>query len=236
MQWKPPKRGTLADIVKETMELKLNTRRPSLDLFTTIIKTIFGPSGGGVHCKGITLDIADGSLTTDTKEVCLQICNYKDEVAPLKNREHFASPLVAMGPIKDPLKAPAKLCIPLQGDLLADHELLLRWSPTQVGEPAKWRDVLPGMCKGQLAGPTARLQIVSAKQAKISINTFGLVCIIARETTKADAYGKDNGELNTGGFLPQGISGIIRLVGNKMWSETSDPADPDREEQIALIR
>ncbi|XP_078343654.1 unconventional myosin-If-like isoform X1 [Oculina patagonica] len=236
MQWKPPKRGTLADIVEETMELKHDKKRPSLDLFTTLIKTTFGPSGGGVYCKGITLDIADGSLTTDTKEVCLQICNCKDEVAPLISQEHFASPLVAMGPVKDPLKAPAKLCMPLQGDLSADQELLLRWSPTQVGEPARWRDVLPGMCKGVFAGPTARLQIVSAKQAKISINTFGLVCIIARETTKVDAYERDNGELNTGGFLTQGISEIIRLVGHKMWSETSDRADPDREEQIALIR
>ena len=218
------------------MGLKLETRRPSLDFFTTIIKTIFGPCGGGVHCKGIALDIADGSLTSASKEVCLQICNSKDVVAPLKDREHFASPLVAIGPITNPLKAPAKLSMPLQGDVPTEHEVLLRWSPTQVGEPTKWRDVLPGTCKGQLAGPTARLQIVNGKQAKISMNTFGLFCIIARETTKADAYEKDNGELNNGGFLPQGISGIIRLVGQKIWSETSTRVDPDKEEQIALIR
>lgn len=230
---KPPKLATSAEIVKETVD----TRRPALGSFTTIIKTIFGPFGGSVHCKGIALDIADGSLTTATKEVYLQICDCKDAVAPLNNREQFASSLVAMGPNKDPLKAPVRLCIPLQGDMSTDHELLLRWSPTQVGEPTRWRDVLPGVCKGQFAGPTARLQILSGKQAKISINTFGLFCIIARETAKADVYDKDYSELNTGGFLPQGISGIIRLVGQKMKSER-ERADPDKErsEQIALIR
>ena len=221
------------------MELKNDPRWPNLRSFTTIMKIIFRPSGGGVQCQGIALEIADGSLTTATKEVCLQICNCKEEVAPLKNREQFVSSLVAVGPIKNPLKAPAKLYIPLENDMYtAGHELFLRWSPSQVGELAKWRDVLPGTCKGQLAGPTARLRILSDQRAKISTNTFGLFCIIARETTKANVQEKDNDELNSSGFLPQGISEIIRRLSQKKKSETSEQLNPNKEgsERIALIR
>ena len=221
------------------MDLKIDLKRPNLGSFTTIMKIIFGPSGGGAQCQGIGLEIADGSLTTATKEACLQICNYKEDVAPLEDREQFVSSLVAIGPMENPLRAPAKLYIPLENDMYTDHELFLRWSPSQAGEPTKWRDVLPGTCKGRLAGPAARLEILRDQQAKISTNTFGLFCIIARETTKTYVEEKDNGELNTSGSLIQGISGIIRRLSQKIKSETSEELNPDREEseseEIPLI-
>ncbi|KAJ7358954.1 hypothetical protein OS493_019858 [Desmophyllum pertusum] len=86
IEWKRQRLGTLtfAEIVKETMDLKVATRRPNRGSFTTIIQTIFGLSGGGVHCKGISLEIQEGSLTTATRDVCLQLCNCKEEVAPIK--------------------------------------------------------------------------------------------------------------------------------------------------------
>lgn len=220
------------------MEKKPDSKRPDLGSFTTIMKIIFGPSGGKAQCRGIRLEIADGSLTTATKEACLQICNCKEEVVPLINTEQFVSSLVAMGPIQNPLRAPAKLYIPLENDMHTDHELFLRWSPSQAGEPAKWRDVLPGTCKGHLAGPAARLEILSDQQAKISTNRFGLFCIIARETAKPHVEEKDNDDSNTSGFLIQGISGIIRRLSMKSKSETSEELNPDKEEseRIPLIR
>lgn len=223
---------TFAQILQKPMELKWT----NLESFTTIMKIIFGPSGGGVKCQGIGLEIADGSLTTDSKEVCLQICNCKEDVAPLKNGEQFASSLVAVGPIQNPLRAPARLYLPLENDINTGQELFLRWSPSQVGEPTKWRDVLPGTCKGQLAGPVARLQILSDQQVKISANMFGLFCIIARETTKTYVEEKDNDELNASGFLLQGISEILRRLSLKIKSETSEQLNPDQEgfERIAL--
>lgn len=240
IEWKRQRLGTLtfAEIVKETMDLKVAARRPNRGSFTTIIQTIFGLSGGGVHCKGISLEIQEGSLTTATRDVCLQLCNCKEEVAPIKTGEHFVSHLVALGPNKNSLKAPAKLYIPLEDDVCTDHELFLRWSPTHVGEPTKWKDVLPGTCKGKFAGPTVRLQIIGGQQAKISTNAFGLFCIISRESTKAEVHVKDDSEVKTGGFLPQGISGIIRIVGQKIRSEISERLDRDKQtsEQIALIR
>lgn len=237
MEWKPQKLYTFAEIVKAKMELKLG-RKSHLGSFTMLMKTIFGPSGGGVHCKGIALDISERSLTTATKEVCLQICNCREELAPLKTGEHFVSQLVALGPNKDPLRAPAKLCLPLHDDMCTDHVLFLRWSPTEVDEPTKWKDVLPGTFHGQFAGPTVRLQIVSARQVKITTNTFGLFCIISREPCRTDDRQNDGLELNTGSFLSQGISGILKLVGQKLtngktkWFEQ----DKERSEEIALIR
>ena len=237
-QWKRQRLGSFAQIVQKTMEMKIDLKRPTLGSFTTIMKIIFGPSGGKAQCRGIRLEIADGSLTTATKEACLQICNCKEEVAPLKNTEQFVSSLVAMGPIQNPLRAPAKLYIPLENDMYTDHELVLRWSPSQVGEPTKWRDVLPGTCKGHLAGPAARLEILSDQQAKISTNRLGLFCIIARETSKTYVEEKDNDDLNTSGFLIQGISGIIRRLSQKAKSETSEELNPDKEEseRIPLLR
>ena len=237
-QWKSPKLEAVAQILQKTLELKIDLKRPNLESFTTIMTIIFGPSGGGVKCQGIGLEIANGSLTTATKEVCLQICNFKEDVLLLKNGEQFVSNLVAVGPIQNPLRAPAKLYIPLERDTYTGHELFLRWSPSQVGEPTKWRDVLPGTCKGKLAGPAARLQILNDQQAKISANMFGLFCIIARETTKTYVEEKDNDQVNTSGFLLQGISEIIRRLSPKVKSETSEQLNPDQEgsERIALIR
>ena len=221
------------------MEMKIDLKQPNLRSFTTIMKIIFGPSGGRAQCQGIGLEIADGSLTTATKEACLQICNCKEDVASLGNTEQFVSSLVAIGPIQNPLRAPAKLYIPLENDMYTDHELFLRWSPSQVGEPTTWRDVRPGTWKGHLAGPAARLEILSDQQAKISTNRFGLFCIIARAATKIYVEEKDNDEFNTSGSLIQGISGIIRRLSHRITSEKiSEELNPEQKqsELIPLIR
>ena len=218
--------------------MKIVLKQPNLGSFTTIMKIIFGPSGGRAQCQGIGLEIADGSLTTATKEACLQICNCKEDIAPLENTEQFVSSLVAIGPIQNPLKAPAKLYMPFENDMYTDHELFLRWSPSQVGEPTIWRDVRPGKWKGHLAGPAAMLEIVSDQQAKISTNRFGLFCIIARDPIKTYAEERDKDELNTSGSLIQGISGIIRRLSLKITSDKSEELNPEQEESelIPLIR
>ena len=221
------------------METKIDLKQPNLGSFTTIMKIVFGPSGGRAQCQGIGLEIADGSLTTATKEACLQICNCKEDVAPLENTEQFVSSLVAIGPIQNPLRAPAKLYITLETDMYTDHELFLRWSPSQVGEPTTWRDVRPGTWKGHLAGPAARLEILSDQQVKISTNRFGLFCIVARAATKRYVEEKDNDEFNTSGSLIQGISGIIRRLSHKITSEKiSEELNPEQKqsELIPLIR
>lgn len=221
------------------METKIDLKQPNLGSFTTIMKIIFGPSGGRAQCQGIGLEIADGSLTTATKEACLQICSCKEDVAPLQNTEQFVSSLVAIGPIQNPLRAPAKLYIPLETDMYTDHELFLRWSPSQVGEPTTWRDVRPGTWKGHLAGPAARLEILSDQQVKISTNRFGLFCIVARAATKIYVEEKDNDEFNTSGSLIQGISGIIRRLSHKITSEKiTEELNPEQKqsELIPLIR
>lgn len=238
MEWKPQNWDILAEMFQSTNEFK-NERKSNSGSFTILMKTIFGPSGGGVHCKGIWLELSERSLTTATKEVCLHICNCKEEFAPLKTGEHFISELVALGPNKDPLRAPAKLCLPLYDDMCADQELLLRWSPTQVGEGAQWKDVFPGTLKGKFAGPTVILQIVNAKQVKVTTNTFGLFCIISREPSKIDSHqNHDEGEARRGSLLSQGISGFIKLVGQKFRNEKEEwfEQDQERSEQIALIR
>lgn len=238
MEWKPQNWDILAEMFQSTNELK-NERKSNSGSFTILMKTIFGPSGGGVHCKGIWLELSERSLTTATKEVCLHICNCKEEFAPLKTGEHFISELVALGPNKDPLRAPAKLCLPLYDDMCADQELLLRWSPTQVGEGAQWKDVYPGTLKGKFAGPTVILQIVNTKQVKVTTNMFGLFCIISREPSKIDSHqNHDEGEARRGSLLSQGISGFIKLVGQKFRNEKEEwfEQDQERSEQIALIR
>lgn len=238
-QWKRPRLGTLAQIIQDTMEMKIDLKQPNQGPFTTIMKIIFGPSGGRAQCQGIGLEIADGSLTTATKEACLQICNCKEDIAPLENTQQFVSSLVAIGPIQDPLKAPAKLYIPLENDMYTEHDLFLRWSPSQVGEPTIWRDVRPGTWKGHLAGPAARLEILSDQQAKISTNRFGLFCIIAGNPFKTYVEEKDKDELNTSGSLIRGISGIIRRLSHKITSEKmSEELNPEQKESelIPLIR
>lgn len=220
------------------MEMKIDLKQPNLGSFTTIMKIIFGPSGGRAQCRGIGLEIADGSLTTASKEACLQICNCKEDIAPLEHTEQFVSSLVAIGPIQNPLRAPAKLYIPLENNMYTDHELFLRWSPSQVGEPTIWRDVRPGTCKGHLAGPAARLEILSDKQAKISTNRFGLFCIIAKDF-KTYVEEIDKNELNTSGSLIQGLSGFIRRLSHKITGdEISEVLNPEQKESelIPLIR
>ncbi|XP_022784594.1 uncharacterized protein LOC111325125 [Stylophora pistillata] len=236
IDWKPQNRDLLAEMFQSTSEFKIE-RKSQPGSFTMLMKTIFGPLGGGVHCKGIWLEILEQSLTTATKEVCLHICNYKEEFAPLKTGEHLISEVVALGPNKDPLRAPAKLCLPLY-DMCADHELFLRWSPTQVGEEAQWKDVFPGTFKGKFAGPTVILQIVNTKQVKVTTNTFGLFCIISREPSKIDSHQNDEREVKSGSLLSQGISGIIKLLGQKFRSEKEECFGQDQEisERIALIR
>ena len=213
--WAHPRLGTFAAIVERTMNLKREAKRPKPESFTTIMTAIFGPSGGVLRCRGIELEIPQGSLTTTTKQVCIQICNCEEDIISVRIRERFMSRLVALGPNREPLTAPAQLYLPLQGCNTAGHELLLRWSPTEVGEVARWRDVLPGACMGQFAGPTVRLQIIGQK-VKISTNRFGLFCIIARESDE------DKARQNEEGFLFQGIPEIIRLVSQKIKNEVSE--------------
>ena len=184
------------------------------------MRATFGGSGGGLYCKGIELEIPEASLTTITKEVCLQICDCEEDIIPLKTGERSVSRLVALAPNKDPLTAPAQLYLSLQDVHNRDHELLLRWSPTEVGAVAHWRDVLPGTCKGQFAGPTARIQIIG-QQVKVSTNRFGLFCIISRESDKGQNK-EDGAPVSNGSFLPQGISEIIKLVNQKTRSEICD--------------
>lgn len=99
--------------------------------------------------------------------------------------------------------------------------------------------MFPGTLKGKFAGPTVILQIVNTKQVKVTTNTFGLFCIISREPSKIDSHqNHDEGEARRGSLLSQGISGFIKLVGQKFRNEKEEwfEQDQERSEQIALIR
>ena len=227
--------GTFADIVVQTMNSKFDYRRPDPRLFISIAKAIFGPSGGGVHCRGVALEIPDGSLTTPVKEVCLQVCKRKEEIVPLNEGEQIVSELIAVGPGRDPLTAPVKLYLPLQDSGRTDQHLFLRWSPTQVSESVLWRDVFPGSCRvGRLAGPTARLQI-SSQQTKITTSSFGLFCIISQ---RSDSHGNDECDSKTG-ILFHGIHGLSemfkRMRQRRRSMQSDQHAKGHSSEHLALI-
>ena len=174
--------GLFVDKVARRLSHSYSVHVPDPKAFTAVAKAIFGPSGGGIQCKGVFVDIPAGSLTSQTKEVCIQLCKNKTEAVPLSNNETIISRLVELSPHGKPLSVQAALCLPLDDVPWDGFERFLRWSPTQSGEKANWKDVhasLPGI----ESGPDEKETSVELRQktAKVNTKVFGIFCIISRD-------------------------------------------------------
>lgn len=155
---------------------------PDPSNFTAVAKAIFGPSGGGLQCKGVFVDLPEGSLTSrKTKEICIQLCKNKKEVVPLAGSERIISRLVEISPHGKPLSEHAKLSLPLDDVPSSGFERFLRWTPTQSGEKACWQDVYESHKYEDSDDTSVEL---SAKEAKVKTKLFGIFCIISKGLTE----------------------------------------------------
>ena len=174
--------GLFADKDGQGLSTKYSVDLPDPSLFTAVAKAIFGPSGGGVHCKGVSVDLPEGSLTSKTKEVCIQLCKAKTKVVPLGDTEKIISHLVQISPHEKPLSKHALLSLPTEKVPEVGYEQFLRWTPTQSGVKASWSDVFA--CDNQNPGdqnqPTVEL---SEGKAKVNTIEFGIFCMISKRGT-----------------------------------------------------
>ena len=154
---------------------------PDPSSFTAVAKAIFGPSGGGVQCKGVYVDLPEGSLTSQTKEVCIQLCKAKTEVVPLGDTEKIISHLVEISPHGKPLSKHAVLSLPTTEVPKVGYEQFLRWTPTQSGVKASWSDVYACDNQNPCDGNQTTVELSEGK-AKVNIMEFGIFCIISRES------------------------------------------------------
>lgn len=172
--------GLFADKVARRLSTTYSVNVPDPSTFTAVAKAIFGPSGGGVQCKGVFVDLPEGSLTSQTKEVCIQLCKAKKEVVPLGETEKIISHLVEISPHGKPLSKLAVLRLPTEKVPRVGYEQFLRWTPTQSGEKASWSDVY--VCENHHHCDENQTT-VELKEGKAKVNTkeFGIFCIISRE-------------------------------------------------------
>ncbi|XP_022784576.1 uncharacterized protein LOC111325105 [Stylophora pistillata] len=157
---------------------------PDPSTFSAVAKAIFGQSGGSVQCKKVLVDLPEGSLTSDTKEVCIQLCKARKEVVPLSDTEEIVSHLVEISPLGKPLCAFAELCLPIEGNVKAGHAQFLRWTPTQSGERANWSDVL--VCDKKHRSDESQITLkFKESEAKVFTKHFGIFGIIDTSEPKA---------------------------------------------------
>lgn len=168
------------DKVARSLSSSYNVNVPDPSTFTAVAKAIFGPSGGGVQCKRVLVDIPEGSLTSETKEVCIQLCKARKQVVPLSDTEEIVSHLVEISPHGKPLSMCAELCLPIEEEPKAGHERFLRWTPTQSGEKANWSDVY--VCDKQDHPDESQIALhLKERKAKVFTKTFGIFGIVSRE-------------------------------------------------------
>ena len=168
------------DKVARKLSRSYSVQVPDPRSFTAVAKAIFGPSGGGIQCKGVFVDLPEGSLTSHTKEVCIQLCKNKSEAVPLSEHETVISRVVELSPRDKPLQHHAALCLPLDDVSWDGFERFLRWTPTQSGEKANWRDV---RVSDTIHGKGEDQTFVELKQKKAKVNTkvFGIFCIVSSD-------------------------------------------------------
>ena len=102
------------DKVERKLSSTYGVNAPDPSAFSAVVKAIFGPSGGSVKCKEVLVDLPEGSLTSETKEVCIQLCRDKKQVAPLSDAEKIVSHVVELSPLGKPLSMFAELCLPIE--------------------------------------------------------------------------------------------------------------------------
>ena len=173
--------GLFADKVARRLSTTYCVDVPDPSLFTAVAKAIFGPSGGGVQCKGVYVDLPEESLTSQTKEVCIQLCKAKTEVVPLGDTETIISHLVEISPHGKPLSKHAVLSLPTIEVPKAGYEQFLRWTPTQSGVKASWSDVYACDNQNPCDGNQTTVELSEGK-AKVNTIEFGIFCIISRES------------------------------------------------------
>ena len=168
------------DKVARKLSSSYSLQVPDPKGFTAVAKAIFGPSGGGIQCKGVFVDLPEGSLTSHTKEVCIHLCKNKREAVPLSEHETVISRVVELSPRDKPLQHHAALCLPLDDISWDGFERFLRWTPTQSGEKANWRDVRVSDTKH---GKDEDQTFVELRQKKARVNTkvFGIFCIVSSD-------------------------------------------------------
>ena len=154
---------------------------PDPKAFTAVVKAIFGPSGGGLQCKGVLVELCEGSLTTQTKEVCIQLCKNKTDVVPLAGSETIISRVVELSPRGKPLTKRATLTLPLECATCEESKIFMRWTPSHSGERANWQDVLPSTNPENEEGITLE---VTSQKAKIRTKVFGIFCVITTDEIK----------------------------------------------------
>ena len=169
-----------ADKVARKLSTAYSIDVPDPKSFTAVAKAIFGPSGGGLKCKGVYVDLPDGSLTSKTKEVCIQLCKAKTEVVPLGHTETIVSHLVEISPCGKPFSKHAEIRLPIKEVLKAGCEHFLRWTPTQSGKKASWSDVYAHDNQNHCDANQTTFEL-SETQAKVNTVEFGIFCIISRE-------------------------------------------------------
>lgn len=172
--------GVFVDKVARRVSHSYSVQVPDPNAFTAVAKAIFGPSGGGIQCKGVFVDLEEGSLTSQTKEVCIQLCRNRTEAVPLNGNETIISRVVELSPRGKPLSEHAALFLPLDDVPSDGFERLLRWTPTQSGEKANWQDVFVSLYQEGCDGDQTAVEF-KEKKAKVKTKVFGIFCIISRE-------------------------------------------------------
>lgn len=172
-----------ADKVARRLSTTYSVDVPDPSSFTAVAKAIFGPSGGGVQCKGVFVDLPEGSLTSQTKEVCIQLCKAKTEVVPLGDTETIISHLVEISPHGKPLSKHAVLSLPTKEAPKVGYEQFLRWTPTQSGVKASWSDVYACGNQNPCGGNQTTVELSEGK-ARVNTIEFGIFCIISRESNE----------------------------------------------------
>lgn len=186
--------GLFADKVARRLSSTYSANVPDPRSFTAVAKAIFGPSGGSLQCKGVLVDLPEGSLTSQTKEVCIQLCKSKTEVVPLGDTEVIVSYLVELSPHGKPLADFAELHLPIKEVQKVGCEPFLRWTPTQSGEKARWSDVYSHQNHSDASQTTFELM---EGKAKVNTIEFGIFCIISRERSASDAIKAFSGDVST---------------------------------------
>lgn len=175
--------GLFVDKVARKLSHSYSVQVPDPKGFTAVAKAIFGPSGGGIQCKGVFVDLPEGSLPSNTREVCIQLCRNKTDVVPLSEHETVISRVVELSPRDKPLQQHAALCLPLDDVSWEGYERFLRWTPTQSGEKANWRDV---RASDTIHGKDEDETFVELRQKKAKVNTkgFGIFCIVSSDLSQ----------------------------------------------------
>ncbi|XP_015769094.1 PREDICTED: uncharacterized protein LOC107347649 [Acropora digitifera] len=171
----------LVDKVARKLSYSYSVHAPDPKAFTAVVKAIFGPSGGGLQCKGVLVELCEGSLTTQTKEVCIQLCKNKTDVVPLAGSETIISRVVELSPRGKPLTKRATLTLPLECATCEESKIFMRWTPSHSGERANWQDVLPSTNPENEDGITLE---VTSQKARIRTKVFGIFSVITTDQIK----------------------------------------------------